>query len=261
MNWKSEIIQILEGNIKEAILLIGDYRKKLLCEDDPGKKQNIQNKIQELMEEIERTGAEIIKLERMQATEGKDYSLEIPHEDIHEALPEEVKATDVEDIYETLPEEVKPVVEKLRQSLEQAKGQTFTFLLVGKTGVGKSSTVNSLMGANVAPVRDFDPCTVDVTTYEKDLNGAIVRVIDTPGLCDDLEEVGKDAEYIELIRKKISYPIDAVFFVTRLDEPRVDANEKRGLRLITKAFGELFWKKSVIVFTWIKWQTHVLRNI
>ncbi|WP_189525311.1 GTPase [Nostoc sp. 'Peltigera membranacea cyanobiont' 232] len=141
------------------------------------------------------------------------------------------------------------MVDELRQRLEQAKGKTFTFLLIGKTGVGKSSTINSLMGTNVAPVGDFDPCTINVNIYDTDLNEAIVRVIDTPGLCDDIEEAGNDAKYIELIRQNIPYAIDAVLFVSRLDDSRVDASEKRGLRLITEAFGELFWKKSVIVFT------------
>lgn len=161
----------------------------------------------------------------------------------------EISNGDVEAIYETLPEEVKAMIEELRQRLERAKGKTFTFLLIGKTGVGKSSTINSLMGANVSPVEPFDPCTTDVIVHETNLHEAIVRVIDTPGLCDEVEEAGNDEKYIGLIRQKISYAIDAVLFVSRLDDNRVDASEKRALRLITEAFGELFWKKSVIVFT------------
>ena len=146
-------------------------------------------------------------------------------------------------------EEVRRAMEDLQKRLRQAKGKSFTFLLVGKTGVGKSSTINSLMDAEVAPVGDFDPCTTNVNILETNLHGATVRVIDTPGLCDDLEEVGNDDKYIDLIRQRVSYPIDAVLFVTKLDDSRVDASEKRGLRILTEAFGELFWGKSVIVFT------------
>jgi tRNA U34 5-carboxymethylaminomethyl modifying GTPase MnmE/TrmE len=147
-----------------------------------------------------------------------------------------------------LSEEVKAVVEELKERLNKAKGKTFTFLLIGRTGVGKSSTLNSLMGAEVAPVNDFDPCTTNVDIHETDLHGAIVRVIDTPGLCDT-EGSDNDTQYIELVRQKIPYAVDAILFVSRLNEPRVDASEQRGLRLITEAFGELFWKKAVIVFT------------
>lgn len=138
---------------------------------------------------------------------------------------------------------------KFGEDLEKAKGKTFTFILVGKTGVGKSSTINSLIDESVAPVGHFRPCTTEVKTHETDLHGATIRVIDTPGLCDDLPEVGNDDKYIELIHQKIKSPLDVVLFVAKLDDSRVDASEKRGLRLITKAFGESFWKKAVIVFT------------
>ena len=153
-----------------------------------------------------------------------------------------------EDIYDLLSEEVKAVVEALKDRLNKARGKTFTFLLIGRTGVGKSSTLNSLMGAEVAPVHDFDPCTTNVDIHETNLHGVIVRVIDTPGLCDT-EGSDNDTQYIDLVRQKIPYTIDAVLFVSRLSESRVDASEQRGLRLITEAFGELFWKKAVIVFT------------
>jgi GTP-binding protein EngB required for normal cell division len=144
--------------------------------------------------------------------------------------------------------EEKAVVEDWKERLKEAKGKTFTFLLIGRTGMGKSSTLNSLMGAEIAPVSDFDPCTADINIQETDLHGAVVRVIDTPGLCD-MEGAANDAKYIELMRHKIPYTIDVVLFVSRLNEPRVDASEQRGLRLITEAFGEVFWKKAVIVFT------------
>lgn len=154
-----------------------------------------------------------------------------------------------ESIDDPISEKVEKAMEELRKRLEKAKGKTFTFLLVGKSGAGKSSTINSLMEADVAPTNDFDPCTTTVDIHETKLNGATVRVIDTPGLCDDLEEVGNDSEYIDLIRQKITFPIDVVLYVTRLDESRVGASERRGLRVVTEAFGESFWEKAVIVFT------------
>lgn len=154
-----------------------------------------------------------------------------------------------EPIQVTLSDEEVKKVKEFQQRLENAKGKVFTFLLIGKAGAGKSSTINSLMEADVAPVHHFDPCTMDVSIHEKNINGAIIRVIDTPGLCDQEENVGNDQNYIQLIRQKIPYSIDAILYTSRLDDPRVDGSEKRGLRLITEAFGELFWKKAIIVFT------------
>ena len=66
--------------------------------------------------------------------------------------------------------------------------------------MGKSSSVNSLMGKEVAPVGDWLPTTMGVTSYDSDAFGIKFTVIDTPGLCDDLEEEGKDYKYLKRIR-------------------------------------------------------------
>ncbi|MEM7580960.1 MAG: GTPase [Cyanobacteria bacterium P01_A01_bin.80] len=254
MNCKQKRYEDLEARKLMLVGLLGEYDEKLDYADDPAQIQVLKKKIERIKKSLQEISNEQKKL-------GNPHNFldsKIPKENVPESSLEEIEAQEDDDsvletldeeIYETLSEEVKAVVEELRKRLERAKGKTFTFLLIGRAGVGKSSTINSLIGANVAPVGDFDPCTADVTVHETNLHGAIVRVIDTPGLCDDLEEVGNDAKYIELIRKKIPGAIDAVLFVSGLDDSRVDASEKRGLRLITEAFGEPFWKKSVIVFT------------
>ena len=42
-----------------------------------------------------------------------------------------------------------------------SKGREFYFLLAGRTGVGKSSTINSLMGKKIAPTNDYEPETME----------------------------------------------------------------------------------------------------
>jgi predicted GTPase len=145
-------------------------------------------------------------------------------------------------------EKAKKLLGDLMAKLKLAKKERFVFLLVGRTGVGKSSTVNSLMGQDVARVGDWEPTTVSVETYESEAMGVRFQIIDTPGLCDELEEVGNDERYLDLIRDKIK-AFDCMWFVTKLNETRVTGDEKRGIQLISDAFGEKVWQHAIIVFT------------
>lgn len=136
----------------------------------------------------------------------------------------------------------------LIKQLQESRDKKFVFLLVGRTGVGKSSTINSLMGKSVSQVGDYDPTTMEVKVYEHEVNGIKFNIIDTPGLCDDIPEKNNDQKYIEIIQNKVKQ-IDSLCFVTRLDEPRVTADEMRGIKVISQAFTPEVWKYGVIIFT------------
>jgi predicted GTPase len=147
-----------------------------------------------------------------------------------------------------LEEKATNLLKEFQEKLQAARGKKFVFLLVGRTGVGKSSTVNTLMGQPIAPVGDYEPTTMGVEDYNSEISGIQFKVIDTPGLCDDLEEADNDYKYLELMRSKVKH-IDSMWFVSRLDETRVTSDEKRGIKLISDALGSKVWEHAVIVFT------------
>jgi len=72
--------------------------------------------------------------------------------------------------------------------------------------------------------------------------------MDTPGLCDDMEEVGNDEKYIQMMRVKVK-SVDSLWYVTRLDDTRVTSDEKRGIKILSEAMGPKVWNNGVIVFT------------
>ncbi|HET7462945.1 MAG TPA: GTPase [Longimicrobium sp.] len=158
-------------------------------------------------------------------------------------------------------------LEKFRREFGQRK---FYFLSIGRTGVGKSSTINSLVGQPVATSGNYEATTAHLEFHEFEIHGIPFVFIDTPGLADsDLED--SDGQYLVEILRAVSH-IDCLWFVTRLDETRISSDELRALQLLTQAFGARVWEKALIVFTFadnihperyretIIWRSNLLRS-
>ena len=127
----------------------------------------------------------------------------------------------------------------------------FGILVCGKTGVGKSSLINSLTGMDVCKVSDpglsgnFQAGTATVDSTLINLSGVLVRVLDSPGLQDGTVNEGK---YLDEMYEKcqdvsiVLYCLDMT--VVRWTDPEVKATQ-----LLTEKFGVDFWKKSILVLT------------
>jgi small GTP-binding protein len=128
---------------------------------------------------------------------------------------------------------------------EIQRKEPLTFVLVGKAGVGKSSTVNTLMGREVAKTSDERVMTADVTKYEGEFDGIKLNIFDTPGLADTSK---RDKIYLENIRE-IAKPQDILLYVRPLYETRLLQDDENAIRRVTDTFGPAIWGQTVLVLT------------
>lgn len=143
--------------------------------------------------------------------------------------------------------DLKFISDSTKSKVIQKIYQTFSFMLVGRTGVGKSSTINSLMGQKLAAVGESEPTTFSVSPYTFAKSGVNFTVWDTPGLCDALDNAN-DQEYMIQIKEVVD-EVDCLWFVSRLDETRLSSDEQYAILLITNTLGRDIWEKSLIIFT------------
>ncbi|CAL5343783.1 unnamed protein product [Camellia sinensis] len=131
--------------------------------------------------------------------------------------------------------------------LKQENVSTLTILVMGKGGVGKSSTVNSIIGERVVAVNALQSEGTRPVMVSRSWAGFTLNIIDTPGL---VEGGYVNDQALEIIKRfLLNKTIDILLYVDRLDAYRVDNLDTQIVRAITDSFGKEIWQRGLVVLT------------
>uniref|UniRef100_A0A5B6Z0T5 AIG1-type G domain-containing protein n=1 Tax=Davidia involucrata TaxID=16924 RepID=A0A5B6Z0T5_DAVIN len=128
---------------------------------------------------------------------------------------------------------------------------SFRVLVMGKTGVGKSATINSIFDQTKATTDAFQPATDRIREVVGTVNGIRITFIDTPGLLPTCTStVRKNRKILCSVKRFIrKSPPDIVLYFERLDLINMGYSDFPLLKLITDVFGSAIWFNTILVMT------------
>ncbi len=152
----------------------------------------------------------------------------------------------INDLPESIPTNVKDLIkekvlgdDELKSLIEGIdKRRPPKFIIMGRTGVGKSSLINAMCGMYLAEVSDVKIGTQQAEKYEyKNEGSVLLEVLDTRGIGESLETTFTAED--ELIKEFDEFSPDAILFMLRCkSRDRIDDDIEVLKQIIDK------WKKK-----------------
>uniref|UniRef100_A0A1X7VQH9 AIG1-type G domain-containing protein n=1 Tax=Amphimedon queenslandica TaxID=400682 RepID=A0A1X7VQH9_AMPQE len=175
--------------------------------------------------------------------EEQHYPSDIEDRPISSPEPEEEENPNtvrITDPFESLSQETRAKIEEMRD-----RNETINILVIGPTGSGKSTIVNSLMGEYVTQVEHgAESVQSETIEYEGEVKGIQIKVYDTIGFGDTRGKSGK--HIVREIAKKNKF--DLILICLKFDS-RASSDVKDMFKTLKKEISKEMWERSVIILT------------
>ena len=140
----------------------------------------------------------------------------------------------------------------IREQLEQwfCSSKELSIFVSVRTGGGKSTLVNSLLGAKLAEEgAEPKPATAEIDCYERRVGEILVKVWDSPGLQDGTKH---EERYLNDIAARCNTSVDLFLFCINVGDAtrfNQDSPEVKALAKLTAKLSPVIWNHAIIALT------------